>query len=450
MTTWNPSDKSSEITLSGGDLTATADDEAGSVRSTTSKSTGKHYFELTALNDDASNSGAGVLTASSSINDGPLDWNPGAGYFFDGNIVVDGNEAANATNWMIGDVLGVALDLTNNLIYFSINGVYQAGGNPAAGTGGISITPGTYFAGFGKSSNSGSCAVTVNFGGTSFNTPPPTGYLAWDSGIIIHNLEISVAQGKSATVLRSSGKRLSVDQGKTASLIRNSRKILSVSQDKVATLIRGPSIALESALTKAADLIVTRGRASSIQITQDKSASLDTQFAITRAFTVTQDKVAELGNRAIEKFVNVAQDKIAVLAKNLNADAITVTQDKVADLIKAPGKVLQATQDKAASLIAQAGKSRAFTVTQAKTALLRRGVNRLITVTQSKTASLARQYAKNVEVTIIQVKTAALRVRGHTSAVAVQILKNVITRQRIMKNVVTRVRILKNVVTRRH
>src|ERR1039458_9310106 len=44
-TTWNPSDKGSNITLSNGNRTATGATAWNSVRGTTSSSTGKLYFE---------------------------------------------------------------------------------------------------------------------------------------------------------------------------------------------------------------------------------------------------------------------------------------------------------------------------------------------------------------------------------------------------------------------
>src|SRR5262245_9189902 len=47
VTTWNPSDKTANITLSNGNLTAQNTDGTNSAaRGTTSKSSGKHYFEV--------------------------------------------------------------------------------------------------------------------------------------------------------------------------------------------------------------------------------------------------------------------------------------------------------------------------------------------------------------------------------------------------------------------
>ena len=48
------------------------------------------------------------------------------------------------TNWgteyVEGDIIGVALDCTNNKLYFSKNGTWQESGDPSAGNNGISIT----------------------------------------------------------------------------------------------------------------------------------------------------------------------------------------------------------------------------------------------------------------------------------------------------------------------
>jgi len=99
------------------------------------------------------------------------------------------------------NVVGMAVDMTNNKLYFSKDGVFQNSGDPtsgATGTGALSIptTTGTYFIGTGFTGTSynvnfgngffGTTAVTTNSGngysgteGSSiFNYQPPTGYSA--------------------------------------------------------------------------------------------------------------------------------------------------------------------------------------------------------------------------------------------------------------------------------
>jgi hypothetical protein len=78
---------------------------------------------------------------------------------------------------MAGDVIGVALDLDNELIYFSVNGLWHAAGSPDDAEGGVDID------------NDASTqtvhpalelwtsdAYTANFGQSTFAFPPPDGF----------------------------------------------------------------------------------------------------------------------------------------------------------------------------------------------------------------------------------------------------------------------------------
>jgi len=99
-----------------------------------------------------------------------------------------------------GDIVGIAIDCTNNKLYFSNNGVWQNSGNPASGstgTGAISITANkNYFLGGGVYSGFlgmnfgngffGTTAITTNSGNgyagaegaSKFNYAVPSGYSA--------------------------------------------------------------------------------------------------------------------------------------------------------------------------------------------------------------------------------------------------------------------------------
>ena len=120
----------------------------------------------------------------------PAKYRNDSGYTTWGNVI-----AAN-------DVIGIALDLDNSKLYFSIDGTWQESGDPtsgATGTGAISITAvgstlnGMYFAAGGTYAT-GSGILLHNFGGCppfalssaesdangygSFEFAPPSGYLA--------------------------------------------------------------------------------------------------------------------------------------------------------------------------------------------------------------------------------------------------------------------------------
>ena len=120
----------------------------------------------------------------------------------------DGNTSYGAS-FTTGDIIGIAVDLDNNKLYFSKNGTFQNSGNPASGstgTGAISITDptltsrGAYFFAVGYYSSSiigtfdanfgngyfGTTAITTNSGNgysgaegsSKFNYTVPTGYSA--------------------------------------------------------------------------------------------------------------------------------------------------------------------------------------------------------------------------------------------------------------------------------
>ena len=61
-------------------------------------------------------------------------------YGASGQLYNNGSGASYGDTFTAGDIIGVALDCTNNKLYFSKNGVFQNSGNPSGGTGGISIT----------------------------------------------------------------------------------------------------------------------------------------------------------------------------------------------------------------------------------------------------------------------------------------------------------------------
>lgn len=137
---WNPSDKSADIQLSGGNLVATkinaVDVEA--VRCNTALS-GKKYFEVVV--DVSGGSGEfiliGIANLTFPVSGGPGQDTDSYGYYQDTgekyyNNVLSAYGATYKTN---GDVIGVAVDTAAGKIWWSKNGTWQNSGDPGAGTG---------------------------------------------------------------------------------------------------------------------------------------------------------------------------------------------------------------------------------------------------------------------------------------------------------------------------
>jgi hypothetical protein len=189
VTTWNPADKSADITLSNGDLTAQSNGSGSGfysiARSMTSKSAGKVYFEVTAGARTAAGDYAAIgLATATSVLDEPGNLlgtgaNDDTAYYADGNVWFSGNNTP-LSAYGVGAIIGCAIDLSAGKGWFSLNGVFESG-DPAAGTGEhFTFTAGaSLFASF-NFLVGGTDTTTANFGATAFNASPPTGFSAWD------------------------------------------------------------------------------------------------------------------------------------------------------------------------------------------------------------------------------------------------------------------------------
>ena len=152
---------------------------------------GKYYMEATV--DSISSAGLvlGIMgsdqyTATNEFTGTRFD---AYGYYsIDGNLF--NNYDSNSTSFAFGnsyttsDVIGIAVDLDNDKLYFSKNGTFQNSANPSAGTGGQSIisakstTAGFYRFCLTDGGTGSTDIVTANFGQKSFTYTPPTGFVA--------------------------------------------------------------------------------------------------------------------------------------------------------------------------------------------------------------------------------------------------------------------------------
>jgi hypothetical protein len=99
------------------------------------------------------------------------------------------------TSFSTGDVVGVALDLDNNYIYFSVNGTFVSSGDPtsgSSGTGGYTLGSGTneYFFMVGDSRDGNTSVFTANFGNGYFGTTAVSSAGTNASGIGIFEYDV--------------------------------------------------------------------------------------------------------------------------------------------------------------------------------------------------------------------------------------------------------------------
>lgn len=177
--TWNPADKSADITLTNGDLTATHTTPVGfdTARGTKSLSSGKRYFEGTVSSGDTTtNTAIGWALSTADLNSYiGQDTATGGGYYSTGFI--GGTPTTGGASFTVGDKIGIALDMDADKWWCSKNGAWQFG-DPVAGTGGNTMAAGTIFPAFSDQTGGG---MTFNGGAAAFTHAPPTGYTAWDA-----------------------------------------------------------------------------------------------------------------------------------------------------------------------------------------------------------------------------------------------------------------------------
>jgi len=162
-------------TFSNGNTTQTTN--AGNYTyniSTLGASNGKYYCEI--KNSTNNNNSIGIADRPSiSTTNGLTGTTYGWAYVMSGQVYNNGSIVATYNTVTTNDIVGIALDLDNNKVYFSKNGTWQGSSDPSAGTGGISITApasnrtGFYFFGSGDEATN-SAVHNANFGNGYFGT----------------------------------------------------------------------------------------------------------------------------------------------------------------------------------------------------------------------------------------------------------------------------------------
>ena len=183
--TWNPADKGADVSLSGGDLTATLTGTVTNtvVRGTTSHATGvagKYYFEGVRNSTGASYPYLGICNAALPFTATTGNAAPGVFAVAGNNFFCYGNGASVNTGqtWANGDIEMVAVDMATLKIWFGRNGTWFNSGNPGAGTGQIfTISADTYFPMV--NCRATGVGITARFASASWGFAAPSGFVQW-------------------------------------------------------------------------------------------------------------------------------------------------------------------------------------------------------------------------------------------------------------------------------
>ena len=187
-------------TFSEGNLKIVTTSNESYNTSTIGVSSGKWYFEVEFDAFDSGVAVVGIIDGPSGAVGASLHKQAQGWGYRDGGDVKNNDSAVSGTwaSYTTGDIIGIALDLDNNRLFFSKNGAFQNSGDPTTSTGAITITApsslpnGNYFFAIGDY-NTGTATLLANFGSPPFaissgNTdgegfgnfefPVPSGYFA--------------------------------------------------------------------------------------------------------------------------------------------------------------------------------------------------------------------------------------------------------------------------------
>ena len=172
------------------------------VNATLGVSSGKYYWEVKIGSFTGSInyymvgiSSTQATTSNQELGNFPNDWS----YNMDDttpNLRNNNSNTGWGTAYTTGDIIGVALDLDNNKLYFSKNGVFQESGNPSTGSNGISITApastpkGVYFPAVTFWNNTDQGIFNTNFGNGFFGTTAVSSAQNPDDGIGIFEYDV--------------------------------------------------------------------------------------------------------------------------------------------------------------------------------------------------------------------------------------------------------------------
>ncbi len=176
--TWSPSQKTTDMSVTGSDLVAQVITGAqyNHVRGSDGKTSGKLYWEITLGSGSASVEALGVVNESFPVTDGLTYAGKTTNclvQYRNGNIVKNDVPVGTGSGWgTAGDVLCFALDIGGNKMEWKRN-------NGAWATVTSQLPSGTLYPYFGTAGGGATASMTVNFGATAFVYTPPVGYSGW-------------------------------------------------------------------------------------------------------------------------------------------------------------------------------------------------------------------------------------------------------------------------------
>ena len=182
--TMNPLVPSPLVTWANGNLDLAGSSSTEYSQNNTSTfgvSSGKWYVEVKYTNDGTTNTYVGICPISSSATTNMTGSVTDAAVIrMDNTLFIEGSAPSSGTSISSGDIIGIALDMDNQKVWFSVQNTYVLSGNPSTGANATfdGITAGETMSIAARPLNG---TLNFNFGQRPFAYTPPTGFKTLES-----------------------------------------------------------------------------------------------------------------------------------------------------------------------------------------------------------------------------------------------------------------------------
>lgn len=167
--TWNPADKSANIGLTNGNLTATSTGQ-GLVRATAGRASGLYKFEvLVGTTPNATNQAVG-FARSTVLTSNMLNVANTVSWLASGDVFSNGGPIGTFDTYAPGDTISIEIDIGSQQMFLQ-----KVGGSGRSTA--FNIQAGPFFPAFGPGATG--YAVTANFGASAWAIAASPGYGGW-------------------------------------------------------------------------------------------------------------------------------------------------------------------------------------------------------------------------------------------------------------------------------
>lgn len=392
--------------------------------SVTNHTSGKQYFETTAIGGVHDGGDHFGLRDDIGASANHCNWTS------DGTVDDSfGGVLGTIQVWNSGDTLGFAIDIDHSLIWFknitqSSNWNNSGTANPATGVGGftfsINVSAGGWIVFWSTNDN----GATLNTGTSTFAGSVPSGFSAWfsGSGPVTNPVSLSITASATVSAIKSAARKLAVTSASTISNLKSVGKPLAFSS----------ASAVSSTLMKLKNVLVSFTSGSTLTLVNQTGKNiivpagsiLSQQKVVGKVLAVSASSVLTLLKQMSRAFSFVSTSAISVL--KLWPKTLSFSSSSLVTRANSVSKLLQVAAPGAVSLVKQISKPLAITSASIASIIAIKARSVLLAITSSSTVTVSKNVVKQLSIAsagIVAVVRAVTKTLSFNATSAVSVLR---------------------------